>query len=431
MRPAHVPRLAEPPREADVAVIGAGAAGIGAARRLLALGLTVAVVEARDRVGGRAVTVPLHGHPVDLGAHWLHAGPINPLVAARPGDGASPCAGRRRRATSSSRGRPAGRAKPRGLDGAFDLSDRAMAAAARRRAGPADGAGAAARAGAVGPPGRRRARTRLGPAPRRGEPARLSRAWNTPTTRFIAGGLGAYLSRLADGLPIRLAAPARAIDWSGPGIRVETAAGTLKARALVLAMPIAVLQAGAIRFTPALPNAVAEAMHGFTQGVYEHIVLHWPHSPFRGADRLASLSGTRRSPPGLMTCLDGTPFHLFELDRPSAAALDGRDRDAPARFARAVLAEHFGPRALAGLSVPAATAWRNDPFARASWAVVPPGKVAIRAVLKAPLADRLWFAGEALAKVQWGTAGGAFAEGERAAEEIAARLKRQGRTERG
>ena len=149
-------------------------------------------------------------------------------------------------------------------------------------------------------------------------------------------------------------------------------------------MPIAVLQAGAIRFTPALPNAVAEAVHGFTQGVYEHIVLHWPHSPFRGADRLASLSGTRRSPPGLMTCLDGTPFHLFELDRPSAVALDGRDRDAPARFARAVLAEHFGPRALAGLSVPAATAWRNDPFARASWAVVPPGKVAIRAVLKAP-----------------------------------------------
>ena len=47
-----------------------------AARRLLASGLTVAVLEARPRVGGRAVTVRLKGHPVDLGAHWLHAGPI-------------------------------------------------------------------------------------------------------------------------------------------------------------------------------------------------------------------------------------------------------------------------------------------------------------------------------------------------------------------
>ncbi|HEU4520016.1 MAG TPA: FAD-dependent oxidoreductase, partial [Microvirga sp.] len=88
IRPISVPALAEPPREADVAVIGAGAAGIGAARHLAGAGLTVAVVEARGRIGGRAVTVPLRGHPVDLGAHWLHAGPINPLVAlgARRGE---------------------------------------------------------------------------------------------------------------------------------------------------------------------------------------------------------------------------------------------------------------------------------------------------------------------------------------------------------
>ena len=66
--------------DADVAVVGAGAAGIGAARRLLGMGLSVVVLEARPRIGGRALTVALRGHPVDLGAHWLHEGPINPLV---------------------------------------------------------------------------------------------------------------------------------------------------------------------------------------------------------------------------------------------------------------------------------------------------------------------------------------------------------------
>src|SRR4051812_50036562 len=80
MPPPSRPMLSEPPREADVAIVGAGSAGIAAARRCLAAGLTVAVVEARDRIGGRAVTVLLKAHPVDLGAHWLHSGPINPMV---------------------------------------------------------------------------------------------------------------------------------------------------------------------------------------------------------------------------------------------------------------------------------------------------------------------------------------------------------------
>ena len=64
----------------DVAIVGAGSAGIAAARRLLASGLTVTVLEARNRIGGRTLTRRFTGHPLDLGAHWLHAGPINPLV---------------------------------------------------------------------------------------------------------------------------------------------------------------------------------------------------------------------------------------------------------------------------------------------------------------------------------------------------------------
>ena len=335
------PVLADAPGEADVAVIGAGAAGIAAARRLLAAGLTVAVVEARDRIGGRAVTVAVKGHPVDLGAHWLHAGPINPLVALGRSRGEN-----LRRAPVDGhlfvRGRAGRRTERAALDRAFAVADRAMALAARA----AEDRPASKALPPMGPLGRRVGgdlRARLGPAPRRGEPARLRQH----------GICRQPASSPAGSAPIWRGSPTDCRCASAPRRRPSTGparasgsrrrAGTVRARAAIVTVPIAVLQGGGIRFTPALPAATEEAVHGFTAGVYEHVVLHWPHSPFRGADRLASLVGTRREPPGLLTRIDGTPFHFFELDQPGAAALDGRDPHAPARFARAVLAAHFGP----------------------------------------------------------------------------------------
>jgi monoamine oxidase len=407
------------PGNPDVAVIGAGAAGIAAARRLLAAGLTVTVLEARPRIGGRAVTVRLKGHPVDLGAHWLHAGPINPLVRLGRKRG-EPL----RRAPVDGhlfiRGRRGSRADRAALDRAFAMADRAMTQEARRR----EDQPAAKALPPMGPNGRRVAKVHGLVS---GRPLDEVSLHDFPSMEysdnlFISGGLGAYLARLATTLPIRLGTPARALDWSGAGVRVETDAGTIQAKAAIVTAPMPVLQRDAIRFAPALPPAVSEAIHGFTQGVYEHVVLHWPGSPFRGADRLASLIGGHLEPPGLLTRIDGTPFHFFELDQPAAARLDGRDRDAPARLARAVLAEHFGHRAIRSLSVSLATGWRHDPWSHASWAVVPPGLYAIRDTLKMPVGDRIWFAGEALSRAQWGTAGGAWEEGERAAGEVLATI---------
>jgi len=403
----------------DVAIIGAGSAGIAASRRLLAAGLTVTVLEARPRIGGRTVTVPMRGHPVDLGAHWLHAGPINPLVRLGRERG-EPL----RRAPVDGhlfiRGRKGSRADRAALDRAFAVADRTMTEASRRREDQA----AAKVLPPMGPHGRRVTKVHGLVS---GRPLDEVSLHDFPSMEyadnlFIAGGLGSYVARLARDLPIRLGTCVHEIDWSGTGVRIETSDGTVRAKAVIVTAPMAVLQRHAIRFAPALPDAAQEAIHGFTQGVYEHVVLHWPGSPFTGADRLASLIGGHREPPGLLTRIDGTPFHFFELDQPAAARLDGRDRDAPARFARAVLAEHFGHRAIRDMSVVLSTGWRHDRWSRASWAVVPPGLYAIRDTLKAPVGERIWFAGEALSRTQWGTAGGAWEEGERAAGEVARRL---------
>ncbi|HEU6442434.1 MAG TPA: NAD(P)/FAD-dependent oxidoreductase [Microvirga sp.] len=409
------------PQAPDVVIVGAGSAGIAAARRLLAEGLAVAVLEARNRIGGRAVTRIFKGHPVDLGAHWLHAGPINPLVKLGFARG-EPL----RRAPTEGhfyvRGRPGSRVQSAALDRAFARADRAMTQAARS---DEDRPAARALPPGMGPQGRR-VRDIHGLVS--GRPLDEVSLHDFPSMEyadnlFIAGGLGGYVARLGRTLPVRLGAVVHAIDWSGPGVRVESSAGTVQAKAAIVTTPMAVLQAGAIRFAPALPTPVREAIHGFRPGVYEHVILHWPGSPFQGPDRLATLTGTRRSPPGLLTRIDDTPFHFFELDLPHAARFDRRDAHAPARFAREVLAEHFGARAIRNLSVMHATAWRNDPWSRASWAVVPPGLASIRDALKAPVAERIWFAGEALSRAQWGTAGGAWEEGERAAAQLCAALR--------
>lgn len=417
--PTVAPRFRAPPSSPDVVVIGAGAAGIAAARRLIARGLTVTVLEARGRVGGRAVTTSLRGHAVDLGAHWLHAGPVNPLVALGRERG-EPL----RRAPQTEHlwvGRSPGRAaEEAAFSRAFAVADRAITRAAAREA---DGPAALALPRHLGPWGERIA---LVHALVSGRPLDEVSLHDWPSLEygdnfFVAGGYGAYLARLAQGLPIRLDCPVATLDWSGPGVRARLAdGGRIVVRAAIVTVPVPVLQA-AFRFDPPLPERTRAAIDGFLTGIYEHVVLHWASAPFRGRDRLASIVAGRRRPPGMLTRIDGAPFHYFELDTALAQALDaGRaGPDGARRLARSVLAEHFGASALADLAIPAVTAWRHDPWSRGSWAVVPPGHAPARDRLREPVGERIWFAGEANSQAQWGTAGGAYAEGLRAADAAA------------
>lgn len=423
LRPAYRPRLAPLPEAPEVLIIGAGAAGIGAARTLAAQGVSVAVLEARDRVGGRALTVSLRGHALDLGAHWLHAGPINPLVALGRTRGE-----RLRRAPQDSHvwvGRRPGRPdEVRANARAFARADRTMTGGAARPG--ADRPAARALPPGLGPWGSRVAQVHGLVS---GRPLDEVSLHDFPSMEysdnfFLADGYGNYLARLADGLPVALETAVTRIDWSGGRVRVESAGGAVyRARALIVTIPMMVLRDGPA-FSPPLPNAVRAAIDGFSTGIYEHAVLHWPSSPFRGRDRLAAVHGRRRTPPGLLTRIDGTPFHYYELDLHEAAALDaaGSGADGVRRHVRAVLGDLFGHHRLRDLSIPAVSAWRHDPWSRGSWAVVPPGHAPARRYLHESVGGTVWFAGEALSREQWGTVGGAYAEGTRTAEAVARHL---------
>ncbi|MDB5558289.1 MAG: amine oxidase, partial [Enterovirga sp.] len=365
MRPISPPPLTEPAREVDVAIVGAGAAGIAAARRCLASGVSVAVLEARDRIGGRAVTVRLGGHPVDLGAHWLHAGDLNPLVrlAKRRGEPI-------RRAPGAGHivlnGRFGTRADGMGQARGFDRADRAFGNAAR-------GAHDVSLAEALPPLGRWRSAIAQTMALISGRPLDEVSAQDFPSDEFgdnyfIRGGYGAYLARLARLLPIRLSSPVTSIDWSGAGVVLSTPHGPVRARAAIVTVPTPILNRGAIRFTPGLPAEMSDAIAGFLPGAYEHVVLAWPDSPFQGADRLAKIIGPR-SNLGLLTRIDGGPTHYLELDYATVRAAGGADRTA--RLAREVLSGAFGAASIRNLRVLAVTDWLRDPWCLSAWSVVP------------------------------------------------------------
>src|SRR5437764_5924784 len=76
------------PRDADIVVIGAGAAGIAAARRIMAANRKVILLEATDRIGGRCMTdTTTFGVPFDRGARWMHNPDTNPMIKLARGAG--------------------------------------------------------------------------------------------------------------------------------------------------------------------------------------------------------------------------------------------------------------------------------------------------------------------------------------------------------
>ena len=416
MVPTSRPRLVQPGSSLDVAIVGCGAAGIAAARSCRAAGLSVGVFEARDRVGGRAVTASFGGHPVDLGAHWLHAGRLNPLVRLGLQRG-EPIRRAPEGGALVENGRFASRAERQGHGESFERADRAFAQAARELVD-------SSLAAAFPPLGRWRRPAGATFALISGRPLAEVSVKDFPSDEFgdnyfVRGGYGSYLGRLASGLPVALGSPVRHIDWSGGNVALEVPQGRVEARAVVVTVPLAVLAAGGIRFAPNLPGPLASAIAAFLPGTYEHVVLNWPGSPFRHPDRLAKLVGDRASY-GMMTRIDDAPFHYLELDH---AAASGRTTAERARLARAFLAGQFGHRALHRVRVLAVTDWVADPWSRCAWAVASPGHAGGRDLLARPVGERIWFAGEANMRAMWGTVGGAWDAGEAAAIAIAARLR--------
>lgn len=416
--------------EPEVVIVGAGAAGIAAARLLRDVGRSCVVLEASRRAGGRAWTdTACLGSPFDLGASWLHDAGHNPLteLARRLGFRLQDHDALRKDVTFVG-GRPATPEEEAEYEVAYGRFWRAIAEA---RTGPDR---PVAEVVPVGGPWDATVAHWEGPTIAAAELEEMSlhdfadNALSGPNL-LPEEGVGRLLERLADGLPIRTGAVVRRLGWGErAGVVVEGDFGALRAAAAIVTVPTSVLARGAIRFDPPLPPETQQAIEDLPLGLLTKVVLRASGAdrldlpPFAGCDRQVA-------PGEPMLTVVAWPFghdHLIGFIGGRAAwDLARQGKRAQIAFAMDELVARFGARARGALRSEDAlvTGWEAHPFALGAYSHARPGRAAARAHLATPLRDgRLCFAGEACHATLSGTVGGAWISGEQAARRVLAAL---------
>jgi monoamine oxidase len=421
----------------EVLVLGAGMAGLAAARDLARAGRRVRVLESRGRIGGRVHTSTAWSDlPVDLGASWIHGHRGNPLTALAAEAGARTIATDLDNAAAWwADGRPLTDAeldRQGRLGEAFEsaiadaqeaVPDRPLAEVLRevsaRVARNADDRALLAQwanstveqeyAGAL---------------------ERLSTSWFDGAGEFpgedrlFRAGYGALPRHLAAGLDLWLDTPVTRIAWRRDPIEIHTPQGVQTARQVVVALPLGVLQSGDVVFDPPLPPSRREALHeGLAMGLLNKVALRferafWPVE----ADWLQVVD----TPPGefaewvSLHRVTGRPA-LFGFNAAGAAErIEGLDDAATVDLAMRRLRGVFGR----GIPSPVAaqvSRWKADPWARGSYSCVPTGSLpSQRRELGEALDERLVFAGEHCHPTHPATVHGAYLSGVEAARRLAA-----------
>jgi monoamine oxidase len=410
------------PSSVDVAIIGAGAAGLGAANALKNSGLSVIVLEARDRVGGRAHTIMAAADVTfDLGCGWLHSANQNSFVKI-----AEQLNFEIDRTLPPWRERAYGNAFPKAERDAFiqaleEFYDRAEQAAEMvRKAGRDSAANLYLEPGNRWNPMIDAISTYINGCELDQVSLLDMEAYEDTNINWrVRRGYGALVAAYGASCPLALDCNVALIDHSEKRVRIETSRGTLTADKVIVTVPTNLIADETIRFHPPLPAKV-DAARGLPLGLANKVVV--------ALDEPEALPKDGNLRGATMRTEMGT-YHLRPFGQPCIEGFFG------GRFAQSL--EDAGPGALAAASIDeivsflgndfrrklkplAESRWAHDPFARGSYSHALPGHAGDRAVLAAPVDGRLFFAGEATSPGFFSTAHGARDSGERAAGEVLA-----------
>lgn len=405
------------PSNIDVAIIGAGAAGLGAADALKDSGLSVVVLEARDRVGGRAHTIaPAPGIVFDLGCGWLHSADRNSFV---------PVAGKlgfeidKTPPPWRKRGLNAGfpMAEHEDFLAALDAFDERLQKAARNDAD--DSASRYLEQGNRWNPMIDAISTYVNGCELNGVSVRDTSTYEDTRVNWrVRRGYGALIAAYAKPCPLALNTRVWRIDHSGRRIRIETSKGELSATQVIVTVPTNLLANESIRFHPELPTKV-DAAAGLPLGVDDKVILALddpegmvPKDGNLSGATMRTKMGTYHLRPFGQPCIEG--FFGGSFARELEDAGDGAFAAQAIDEIAALLGSGFRNK----LKPLAESHWASDPFTQGAYSHALPGHSGDRAALAAPVDGRLFFAGEATSPNFFSTAHGARDSGERAAREV-------------
>jgi hypothetical protein len=169
----------------------------------------------------------------------------------------------------------------------------------------------------------------------------------------------------------------------------------------------------------------ARAFETLKLGNYDHVAIEFSGNLLGVEANEVIFDKVRDSKPAaLLANLHGTRLSILKVPGKSGAELSEKGESAMLDFAFDWLTGVFGSNAKKAVVRMHATFWNKQPWALGAFSSAVPGAQGARKLLSDPLSERVWFAGEALSQSYWGTVGGAWQDGERAADAVLARLSK-------
>lgn len=412
--------------EVDVAVVGAGAAGLAAAKTLEKAGVSYVVLEASHRIGGRAYTEEMpNGDPFDLGCHWLHSGSINPLVPVADRLGFDYRQGaffRHIFVNGAWADQDAVEGRDKFLEDAYSAIT-AKASEARD----------ASIYDVIAPDG-----------PWAESFYYFMSCWtscdvdeisvkdfaafeDTEENWPVCQGLGALIARWGQDVPVTLNAAVEKIDWSGSQVQLASTKGDVRAKKVIITVSTGILGSGDIAFMPKLPPWKQEAIAGLPLGNHNRIGVALEDNAL-GPDESYGMTvlSDGADPLSIQTQPFGYHYAAAFTGGRHADWLERAGQAAAVDFAVERLKSVFGNDIAKHVTGQIVTAWRGDPWVRGAYSCALPGQSGQRVKLAEPIDERLYFAGEATSAHAFSTVHGAYQTGITTAETIAASLQGAG-----
>ena len=413
--------------ETDVIIIGAGAAGLSAAKELSRNGLTYTVVEGSHRIGGRAYSEEIApGVWFDLGCAWLVGGAANPFTAIADELDITLSKDkshlfREQNHRYQRNGEPLNDDQRAACFQYYDDSYKAITIAAEQGRDVAI-------SDVVDMEGEFATPLLGGIASAWGMDIDLVSTADSASATGELGfqalnGYGNLVAAWGADVAVSLNTRVERIDWSGHDVRVETPKGTIAGRTVLSTVSTGILVSGDIHFTPDLPDWKTEAINNLPMGTENKMGIHFDTDVF-GADGRGHYSTWNDD--GNSAKVDASVMGLntaavFVGGR-HGVWLEKQGQQACHDFAVDRVADIFGNDIRKHVNRSIVTAWNTEPWTRGSWACASPGQAHQRANLERSVDERLFFAGEATVYGGQGTCHGAYLSGIRAAREIARQL---------